>query len=186
LRIDPSTFEEAYARDGDPWHFGSSAYELDRYATTIDLLEGRYDRCFEPGCSIGVLTERLAAICDEVVAVDPAPSAIAAARGRLADANNVELHLASIPEWWPTGSFDLIVISELGYYWDVDGLTDLAGRLDALRAPTGDLVAVHWLGHSPDHLLHGADVHAVLDAVFGSPDHLDLHELFVAAAWRRR
>jgi hypothetical protein len=28
-------------------------------------------------------------------------------------------------------------------------------------------VAVHWLGHSPDHVLHGDDVHQVLEASLG-------------------
>lgn len=185
MRVDPASFEEPYARDGDPWDFATSAYEQQRYATTIGMIGGRHHRCFEPGCSIGVLTEQLAARCDAVVAVDPSPSAIAAAQQRLSETTNVELHVGSVPEWWPSGSFDLIVMSELGYYWDRDGLAELVDRLGALRSPTADLVAVHWLGWSGDHLLHGSEVHDVLGEVLGPPSEEHVHEMFIAAAWRR-
>lgn len=187
MRVDPASFEAPYARNGDPWNFATSVYEQQRYATTLELLgqDARHRRCFEPGCSIGVLTEQLAARCDSVVAVDPSPSAIRSARERLRASANVELHVGSVPEWRPTGSFDLIVMSELGYYWDRDGLVDLVERLAALRAPTADVVAVHWLGNSPDHLLHGSAVHEVLDEVLGTPDESQRHEQFMAAAWRR-
>jgi SAM-dependent methyltransferase len=185
MRVDPATFEEPYARDGDPWAFATSPYELHRYATTLDLIGRRHHRCFEPGCSIGVLTARLATVCDTVVAVDPSPSAIDAARTRLAGAADVELHVGSVPEWWPSGSFDLIVMSELGYYWDVDGLVELVERLAGLRTPHADLVAVHWLGSSADHLLHGSRVHEILGEVLGAPTEEHLDEMFVAAAWRR-
>jgi SAM-dependent methyltransferase len=187
MRVDPDSFEAPYARDGDPWQFASSPYELQRYATTIGLIDRtpRHARCFEPGCSIGVLTEQLASRCDEVVAVDPSPSAIRSAGERLAGVTNVELHVGSLPEWWPEGSFDLVVMSELGYYWDREGLADLTARLGALRTPAADFVAVHWLGSSPDHLLHGNEVQEILTDVLGTPDETQVHEQFTAAAWRR-
>jgi hypothetical protein len=33
--------------------------------------------------------------------------------------------------------------------------------------PDGVLMAVHWLGRSEDHLLHGDEVHAILNEVAG-------------------
>ena len=42
-----------------------------------------------------------------------------------------------------------------------DGV-NVASSLDQLCEPGGVLVAAHWLGHSPDHVLHGDDVHALL------------------------
>jgi len=61
----PEFFERKYLLDEDPWHFATSAYERQRYDELISALKGpRYKQAFEPGCSIGVFTERLANICD--------------------------------------------------------------------------------------------------------------------------
>ncbi|MCU1502546.1 MAG: NodS family protein [Ilumatobacteraceae bacterium] len=185
MRVDPATFEPPYARDGDPWNFATSPYELERYATTMELVGRGHRRGFEPGCSVGVLTAQLAAVCDEVVAVDPSPSAIATARRRVDAFDHVGLSVGALPEWWPAGSFDLVVLSELGYYWDRVELAELVRRTADLLSSPGRLVAVHWLGHSDDHLLHGSEVHEVLGEVLGPPDDERRHEQFVAAVWHR-
>jgi chemotaxis methyl-accepting protein methylase len=62
----------------------------------------------------------------------------------------------------PAGPFDLIVFSELGYYFPREQLASIAATLASRLEPGGELVAVHWLGASDDHLLHGDDVHTVL------------------------
>ncbi len=178
-------FEPMYDADGDPWSFASSEYELGRYAATTALLAPHYRRCFEPGCSIGVLTERLAARCDEVVAVDPSPTAVEHARRRVRAWSGVSVDVACIPEWWPDGMFDLVVFSELGYYWDAADLDALVDRLAGLVEPGGDLVAVHWRGHSADHVLHGDEVQTILTARLGVPTVIDGRPEFVAARWRR-
>ncbi|NLA34113.1 MAG: methyltransferase domain-containing protein [Actinobacteria bacterium] len=168
MRIDPSTFESAYARSGDPWDFDGSPYEQRRYDLTVAALpRTRYRRCFEPGCSIGVLTERLAEVADEVIGCDPSPSAVASASERLAAHGAVTIEVGSLPQWWPEGTFDLLVFSELGYYWDLGELDSLVERLHTLLRPEAHVVAVHWLGESPDHLLSGEQVHDVLRRRFG-------------------
>ena len=170
MRVDLADFERAYAENDDPWAFATSAYEQQKYKTTIACLNPRrYRRCFEPACSIGVLTADLADWADRVVACDSSPAAIARARRRLAGTSNVELLVASLPEQWPTGAFDLIVFSELGYYWDEAGLGTVLDKLATSLAPGGDLLAVHWLGTSADHLLHGSDVHRIMRERFGMP-----------------
>jgi hypothetical protein len=56
-------FEEKYRANRDPWNFSSSSYELNRYDDIARLLGDRsFNRAFEPACSIGVLTKRLAAM----------------------------------------------------------------------------------------------------------------------------
>ena len=62
----------------------------------------------------------------------------------------------------PDGTFDLIVFSELGYYFSADRLRAIVGRLEDRLERGGELVAVHWLGQSPDHVLSGDEVHEVL------------------------
>jgi len=175
MRVDPGSFEDLYRSADDPWAFTTSPYELDKYSTTVaNLASPQYSRCFEPACSIGVLTERLALRAAEIVACDGSPTAITRARARLTDTDNVELIAAAIPEWWPSGTFDLIVLSELGYYWDVSGWRDIIRRcIDSLRA-SGEIIAVHWLGSSPDHVLDGATVHHEMYAQLGPSDlHLE-------------
>jgi SAM-dependent methyltransferase len=178
VRSDPRSFDALYRDDADPWAFTTSRYELDKYDTTVaGLHAARYTRCFEPACSIGVLTERLAVRADAVVACDASPVAIGTARERLRDVQNVEFVAAVIPEWWPSGTFDLVVLSELGYYWDIPGWRDVLRRVAHSLAPGGELMAVHWLGSSPDHVLDGATVHRELAAKFGPPDlHLERFE----------
>lgn len=168
VRVDLDDFERRYVAEVDPWGFESRHYELRKYDVTVaSLPRVRYARCFEPGCSIGVLTDRLATIADEVVAMDASPSAIERARRRLRGAPGVDVSVGSIPESWPDGVFDLVVLSELGYYWDEQGLEGIAALAAASTVPYGHIVAVHWLGSSPDHLLSGEHVHAILDAALG-------------------
>jgi SAM-dependent methyltransferase len=170
MRVNLRDFERAYSEDGDPWSFATSPYEQQKYETTVAHLNPRqYRRCFEPACSIGVLTERLADWAVRVVACDSSPSAIARARQRLGGTSNVELLVANLPEQWPSGTFDLIVFSELGYYWDEAGLDTVLDRLATSLSPGADLLAVHWLGRSADHLLHGSDVHRIMRQKFGTP-----------------
>jgi SAM-dependent methyltransferase len=170
MRVDLRDFEKAYSNTDDPWGFATSPYELQKYETTVAHLNARrYQRCFEPACSIGVLTERLAECTDQVVACDSSPAAITRARRRLSGTSNVELLVAELPDQWPTGTFDLIVFSELGYYWDEAGLVSVLEKLSTSLSPGADLLAVHWLGTSADHLLHGSDVHRIMRNRFGTP-----------------
>ena len=75
-------------------------------------------RAFEAGCSIGVFTALLADRCDELLAVDIAQTAVEAARGRLAARTHVHVERRTLPQQWPAGPFDLVVCSEILYYWD--------------------------------------------------------------------
>ena len=86
-------FESRYQASIDPWQFGSSAYELDRYQATLDSLSRpTYRRGFEPGCSIGVLTAALARRVECLVACDIAQNAVARARDRCREFDHVEIY----------------------------------------------------------------------------------------------
>lgn len=172
MRTDPESFEPMYQQSADPWGFTSSPYELAKYEATIQALgAAEYRRCFEPACSIGALTERLAARAATVVACDASHTAVETARLRLAGlGSRVELVDAVIPEWWPSGSFDLIVLSELGYYWDLAGWRDVVRRCRSSLQAAGEVIAVHWLGSSPEHILDAATVHGEVTNQFGASD----------------
>ena len=62
-----------YAGVGRPVAAGDRWYEQRKYAITMALLPyRRYRHAFEPGCSVGVLTEQLASRCDRVTSTDVA------------------------------------------------------------------------------------------------------------------
>lgn len=145
--IPPQYFEDKYQSDIDPWQFRSSAYEREKYQATIAALnQPRYARALEVGCSIGVLTQLLAPRCDALVAIDASATAIAAARENAP--GHVSYEVGTLPQDFPPGSFDLIVLSEVLYYFVEADLQRVATLcLDAL-APGGDIIACHWLGET--------------------------------------
>jgi len=180
-------FEKKYRASPDPWNFSSSSYELNRYDEIVRFLENRrFHHAFEPGCSIGVLTERLARRCRHVSAMDISPMAVARARQRCAQYPNVTIVEGSLPDYLPDDKFDLIVFSEIGYYFDRGLLAAVRDQLTDRLIAGGVFVAVHWLGISPDHLLSGDEVHEVL----GSSDSLGMtesrrYDAFLIELWER-
>lgn len=159
-------FDSMYRREADPWNFAASPYEQSRYQATIAALgHRRYTRAFEPGCSIGVLTQRLADICETVEAIEISPAAVEQARTRCQSQPNVHITAAALPDYVPDPPLDLIVLSEIGYYFREEDLRALATGLIRSLTPGGTLLAVHWLGHSPDHILSGDQVHETLLAL---------------------
>jgi SAM-dependent methyltransferase len=156
-------FEEKYRASRDPWNFSSSSYELNRYDEIMRLLDDRiFNHAFEPGCSIGVLTERLAGSCRQLLAMDISPTAVAMARQRCQEYSNVSIVEGALPDDLPRNTFDLIIFSEIGYYFEQGVLTGLRDSLVKCLANQGLLVGLHWLGTSTDHLLTGDEVHDVL------------------------
>ena len=153
-------FDELYGRDADPWRFATKAYEHQKYAVTLDNLpRARYINALELGCSIGVLTRMLAARTGALLSIDAAQIAIDAARARCAEVPNVEFRRATLPAEFPDGQFDLILMSEVGYYFDWPDLEQLSARIVAALPGGGDLVMVHYLPAVPDYPLKGDDVH---------------------------
>jgi SAM-dependent methyltransferase len=186
VRVDLEQFERLYRSARDPWEFATSPYEQHKYDVTVAALpRPRYRRCFEPGCSIGALTSRLAARVDEVIAADASVTATRIATERLQSFPNVVVTNDSIPDQWPDADFDLIVWSELGYYWDQTELRPIIEHARSLLTDDGHFLSVHWLGHSNDHLLSGAEVHSIITESFGVPIVHHSEPQFVLDLWTR-
>jgi len=163
--VSEAAFEAKYRDSPDPWQFAASPYEQRRYSTLLrSLTQARYSRAFEPGCSVGVLTAALAERCDSLLACDIAPTAVHLARQRCAGFSNVRIDQADLAKSVPPGRFDLIVFSELGYYFSAAVLARIIRALAKRITPGGEFVAVHWRGRSEDHVLEGDAVHAILKA----------------------
>jgi predicted TPR repeat methyltransferase len=122
----------------------------------------RFRRAFEPGCAGGLLSERLAERCDELIATDVADRAVQLARIRTAAIRGVTVELQRIPEQWPDGEFDLIVLSEVGYYCPDLGL--LASRVQQSLTEDGVVLACHWRHPAEDHPHTCEQVHVAVGA----------------------
>ncbi len=159
----PDFFEAKYKEAEDPWNFATEASELQRYNHILGALSHqRYNCAFEPGCSVGVLTEKLAASCDRIEALDFSPSASAHARGRCAHLPQVRVSCAGIPDRLPPADADLLILSEIGYYFSLPDWDRVARALTAPLQNGATVLAAHWLGASEDHLISGDQVHEVL------------------------
>ncbi len=111
--------ERVFARRADAFGYAQSTYELARQEAVAQAAAERPVRhALEIGCGEGFLTERLAAFCGSMTAVDVSPTAVARARARLAAAGaRVILVEANIRTWIPpSAGFDLIVISDVLSY----------------------------------------------------------------------
>jgi LmbE family N-acetylglucosaminyl deacetylase len=153
------TLDRLHAERADPWDVDSSWYERRKRSVTLACLPAeRYARGLEVGCSIGALAADLAPRCDRLLAVDASPAALAGARERLADVPGVETALVRVPEEWPEGRFDLVVVSEVGYFLSP---RQLDGLVERCRAAAGgsDVVLCHWRHQPVGWVLDGPAVH---------------------------
>lgn len=165
MTVDMGYFRERYADSADPWRLAERWYEERKYTVSVALLpKQHYHAAFEPGCSIGVLTTRLAPRCDRLLACDAVYEAVTAARSRTAGLPGVRVERRALPDEWPTGSFDLIVLSELLYYFGDADLARVISRGIAALRPDGHLLAVHWRHPAAHHPRTGDDVHLNLAA----------------------
>jgi SAM-dependent methyltransferase len=147
--LPPSYFERVYQDNDDPWGFESRWYEQRKYALSLAALpKPRYTRAFEPGCAIGVLSALLAARCDELIASELHARVAERARARLASFPHVRVDIAAIPDAWPEGSFDLLVMSEVLYYLTHDGWRVLVERIADSTRSGAHLLAVHYRGET--------------------------------------
>jgi LmbE family N-acetylglucosaminyl deacetylase/SAM-dependent methyltransferase len=155
-------FDELYAAADDPWGLADRFYERRKRSIVLaSLPRERFTRAFEPGCATGELTALLAQRCEEIITWDGAAAAVAHMRSRFAADDGVVVEQGRIPGEWPLGRFDLIVLSEVGYYCtDLDALVD---RLDDSLGTDGVLVACHWRRPAPDHPHTAEAVHQALD-----------------------
>ncbi|AMR28674.1 methyltransferase [Hymenobacter psoromatis] len=158
--LDPNYFDDVYRANEDPWAFASSPYERTKYADTLAALSRpHYERAFEIGCSIGVLTAQLAPRCGQLLSVDVSEAALAQARQRCARLPQVMLRRLQVPKEFPEGQFDLIMLSEVGYYWSPADLARAADLLLAALPPGAQLLLVHWTPVVPDYPQTGDEVH---------------------------
>ena len=153
-------FDKVYEDNNDPWDFETSDYERAKYQHTIQSLpEQNYGRALEIGCSIGVLTKMIAEHCDTLISIDISEKALEVAKKRLANESKVAFRVAAIPEGFPDGMFDLIIMSEVGYYLSLKDLQKTITLIEQQLNLGGTLIIVHWTHYVKDYPLTGDEVH---------------------------
>ena len=180
-------FDQLFAGNDDPWAFRQRWYERRKRALTLAVLtRPRYASIFEPGCANGELSAELAPRCDRLLCCDTASAAVALADARLQGFPHAQVLQSRLPEDWPAGPFDLIVLSELCYYLDARDLNALIDRALASLTDDGQVLACHWRP-AIDGCPHTADeVHALLQQRLAMPCVARHHDTdFLLDLWSR-
>jgi SAM-dependent methyltransferase len=186
-------FEALYDGSDDPWNVRGAWYEQRKRALLLACLgKPRYRSVFEPGCGNGELSAALARRCGRLLACDGAAGAVAAATRRLRDmrdeapACDVRIEQRRLPDAWPDGDrFDLVVVSELAYYFDVASVERMLGAAQRALDDDGELVMCHYLPGFDDRVTATGTVHRIADTMPGLARTLH-HEDgdFLLQAWR--
>ncbi|MFJ4210415.1 PIG-L family deacetylase [Paenarthrobacter sp. NPDC089675] len=155
-------FDAVHDREDDPWNYTTSWYERRKRALTLAALpEEHYDSGLEIGCSIGTLSVELAPRCANFLAVDASSKALVQAAERLRGYPGARTQKLTVPQEWPEGSFDLVVVSEVGYYVAPEELTELLQQVKSSMRPGGTLLLCHWRHPISGWQLDGETVHAM-------------------------
>ncbi|TYC98858.1 bifunctional PIG-L family deacetylase/class I SAM-dependent methyltransferase [Arthrobacter echini] len=157
-----STFERLHQDKADPWEVAERFYERRKRSLTIaSLPRERFCRTLEVGCSVGALTRELATVSDNVLALDTSETAVRRTAEVLSTNDAAEARLATVPRDWPRedGPFDLVVLSETGYFLSSDQLDEVIALILASLDEDGVLVLCHWRHPIEGWELDGADVH---------------------------
>ncbi len=161
----PAFFEGFHQRHDDPWGLDGRWYEKRKRDLLLACLPQRSAiSAMEIGCASGALTVRLRGRAERLLAVDVSETALAKAAERIGDDPRVQLRLAHLPQDWPDGDFDLIVLSEVGYFWSQSDLADAVQRIVETLPENGVFVACHWRHAFDDAPLTGDRVHALIAA----------------------
>lgn len=159
-------FDRMYDGADDPWAFAGSFYEERRRSLVLAHLGyRRYGRALEIGCADGRLTEALLERCDHVVALDTSHRAVTAAQDR---APRAVVEQGMAPADLPPGPFDLVLLSEVGYFLTPLELVATLRRCEALLSSGGEIVLCHWQ-HPTEHIpLDGVLVHEQAATMLGA------------------
>jgi len=153
-------FEALYRSDPDPWGYTSRRYEREKYRATLAACgPGPFRRALELGGSIGVFSALLAPRCDSLTTIDGSPTAVAAARRRLASHPNANAIVGRIPAAIPSRSYDLVLASEILYYLTPAALSGTLAALRELLVGGGRLVATVTGVEGPERPFTAEQVH---------------------------
>ncbi len=153
-------FKKLYDFEADPFHNWDNSYEVTKRQKALSLLSRPYyDSIFEPACGNGSFTKDLAEITRYILASDWSYSALTQAMKHCQGQSQIEFLLADFPSDLPPHRFDLIVLSEVLYYFSVEQQKEVYHALRKIAKEDAEILLVHWRGKSQDYPSHGDEVH---------------------------
>ncbi|MBI2786888.1 MAG: class I SAM-dependent methyltransferase [Legionella longbeachae] len=188
MNINGDFFEKLYKKNPDPWGFSHVPYELYRYQRICDVIgHKKHKLIFEAGCSIGVLTKKLANLAYFVEAIDISRTATSLAKIRCSNLENVKINCLSLRDYSFIKPPDLIILSEIGYYFDAQEWEKILSRILESCSYPSYILASHWLGTSSDHLLTGEEVHSIMSSIKNLQKiHSETHTNFHLDYWIKK
>ena len=163
MSVPAEYFQKLFADNDDPWAFRTRWYEKRKRDLLVASLPRQcYRRVFEPACANGELSAALAERCQQLHCQDLDAQAVALARQRLQPWAHARVDQGHLPGDWPGGEFDLIVLSEIGYYLAPVQWLEVLEHALACLSPDGALVACHWLHPIEGCPQTGRQVHELL------------------------
>lgn len=186
--LTPEYFESMFQGTQDPWNLETSAYEKAKHDHTVRALSGgNYRRALEVGCARGMLTSLLAPAVSSLLAIDVSGTALRAARKRCASNPHVMFANMQFPARTPEVAFDLVVLSEVVYYWDDADIKAAPVWLADHLLLGGTIILVHWLGET-DYPQSGDDAVGKLQIALAERVRIDVTERcdqYRLDVWRR-
>ncbi|HTZ42977.1 MAG TPA: SAM-dependent methyltransferase [Jatrophihabitans sp.] len=159
---------QMYAASDDPWRIADGFYERRKRQVLLACLpQERYASAFEPACAAGELSVLLAERCDRLLAADVAPRAVELTAARLAGRPGARAERLAVPQDWPAERFDLVVLSEFGYYLPRASWQRLVERAAAALVGDWTVIACHWRSPFAERLIETDQLHE--DLVAGLP-----------------
>lgn len=156
-------FEETGALDPNSWNLGPC--ERAKHEQTLALLpRARYASALEVGASNGALGRLLAPRCDRYLGIEANRRAIDIARRDVLP--SMAFRFCVVPDRFPNGPFDLILLSDVLSFLGREDLERLA-RQAAVASPLGDIVCVNYLGPTGREL-GGAQAARIFSAALGA------------------
>lgn len=157
-------WDGVFAGGADPWRFRTDPYEQAKFQACVAALpRPRYGDALELGCAGGAFTRHLAEVCDRILALDVSEAALDQARAGPVPPG-VAFARAELPGDWPGILADLVVFSEVLYYFAPAEIARLAQNTIGTLRPGGDVLLVNWLGETGEALSGNAAAELFVDA----------------------
>lgn len=132
-------------RNPDPYKVSASGYELEKMERVMATLgfEKRFGSILEIGCGEGNMTARLASISGRTLATDISDMAVRRTRETTSSFPNVETQRLDLLSDEPPGQFDLVVASEVLYYFEKGQLPAVLERITSCVKNGGSVALIH-------------------------------------------